>query len=284
MHLILHKTAVITGFGLTALMASLNSAAAATVYSTGFESPGMAAGSQLVGQDAWVAGAPFLSPNAAVVSTAAAQSGTQSVRVRGQDMVHADEVGPELDAVGSYRRPVNYNAGAAGTPIVQITSSVRLDGPVATGDFFSANIAARSADGALAELSISSDGILYGYLGGAGTSVTIGSITLGAWHTLGINVDFDANLYSFSVDGTTSGSFPFDAGFTSDVLLRGAIVTYAKPDAGGNLRNNYTAYFDNFSINAVPEPTTTGVLLLSACGLLMRRRAVRHQHGYPSPA
>lgn len=270
----LSKSITVTALSLASLLAATRTHAA-TLYSTGFESPGFASGSQLVGQDGWVAGPPFLSPNAAVISTAVPQAGTQGVRVRGQDMVHADEVGPELDASGSYRRPVNYDTAAAGTSLVQITSSVRLDGPAATGDFFTANMAGRSGDGGVGEISISSDGFVYGYSGNFGGATLFSTpVTLGAWHALGLNINFNTNLYSFTVDGTTSGEFPFEAGFTSDVLLRGSLVTYARPDAGANLRNNYTAYYDNFSINAVPEPATAGVLVLIACGVLLRRRPV----------
>lgn len=270
----LSTSIAVTALSLTGHLATPKRAAAAVVYSTGFESPGMASGSQLVGQDGWVVGAPFLSPNAPVITNAVAQSGTQSVRVRGQDMVHANEVGPELDAVGSYRKPVSFDSAAAGLPFVTVTANVRLDGPVALGDFFSANLAARTGDGGNGEISISSDGVVYGY-GDTGNILFSTPVTLGAWHILGVNVNFTANLYSFTVDAASFGPYLFDTGITSDVLARGSMVTYAKPDAGANLRSNYTAYFDNFSINAVPEPATTGFLLFGACGLLMRRRPAR---------
>ena len=73
-----------------ALSASLHSASAQILYSTGFENPPFANGSTLLGQDGWVA-APqaFLNPNAATITNAAAQAGLQSVRVRGADLVSA---------------------------------------------------------------------------------------------------------------------------------------------------------------------------------------------------
>ncbi len=271
----LSNSITVTALRLASLLAAAQ-AHAATLYSTGFESPGFASGSQLVGQDGWIVGAPFLSPNAPVISNTQAHAGTQAVRVRGQDMVHADQVGPELDAVGAYRRPVNYDTAAAGTPITQITASVRLDGPVGTDDFFSVNIGARSGDGNVGEISISSDGFVYGYSGNVINPTLFSTpVTLGVWHLLGVTVDYDANLYSFSVDGASFGPYPFEPGFTSDVLVRGSMLSYARPDAGTNLRSNYTAWVDNFSITAVPEPATAGFLLLSSSGLLTRRRARR---------
>ena len=45
------------------------------VYATGFERPAFVAGEPLVGQDGWAPGPPFLSPNAAVVTTAAEAAG-----------------------------------------------------------------------------------------------------------------------------------------------------------------------------------------------------------------
>jgi hypothetical protein len=258
------------------LSAALHSASAATTYSTGFENPPFAGGSELVGQDGWT-GVPFLSPDAAIISTAAALTGLQGVQVRGADMVNAPEVDP-LAAVGSYRKPLNYDTAApGGLPLVTVQANVRLNGPViGTGDFFSANIAARSPD-ADVELSISSDGIVYGY-SPAGPAVYSAPISLNAWHTLGITWDFAANTYMFSVDGTLSGVFAFDAGITSDVLLRESLVTYANPDAGSNLRSNFTAYFDNVSATAVvPEPASASLLAFGCVALMNFRRRQNHR-------
>ena len=256
----------------TALSVALHSASAATLYSTGFENPPFANGSILLGQDGWsTAIPPFLAPDAATITNTIAASGLQSVRVRGADMVSAVEVDPYA-AVGSYRKPLNYDTAASGLQLVRVQADVRLDGPViGAGDFFSANIAARSPD-ADVELSISSDGIVYGY-SPSGSTMFSAPISLNAWHTLGILVDFSANTYSYSVDGTSSGVFAFDAGITSDVLLRESLVTYAFPDAGSNLRSNFTAYFDNVSATAVvPEPATAGLLTLGCVALLNFRR------------
>lgn len=241
--------------------------AAQVLYSSGFESPTFASGSLLLGQDGWsTAIPPFLNPDAAKIVAG------QSVLVRGSDMVSAPEVSP-YGAVGSYRRPLNYDAGS-GFSTVQLQADVRLDGPtLGTGDFFTANFAARTGDGFAGELSISSDGFAYGY-NGTGDNVRIFStpVTLNAWHTLGIVVNFAAKNYTFSVDGLLSAAFPFETGFVSNVLARESLVVYAQPDTATEFRNSYTAGFDNVSATAVPEPTGPALLVFGGLCLLGYRR------------
>ena len=258
-----------------AVSASLHSASATTLYSTGFEDPPFAAGSQLLGQDGWsTAIPPFLNPSAATITNTLASGGLQSVRVRGADLVDAPEVDPYA-AVGSYRRPLGYDASGAEST-VRIRSDVRLNGPtLGTGDFFAANIAARIGDGFAGELSLSSDGRVYGYTG-TGVDVPIfisGLISLNAWHTLGIDVDFAGNTYTFLVDGTPSSAFAFDAGVVSDILVRESLVVYANPDTATNHRADFTAYYDNVSATAVvPEPATASLLTLGCVSLVGFRR------------
>jgi len=256
------------------LSAALHPASAQILYSTGFENPPFANGSQLLGQDGWsTAIPPFLNPNAAIITNTAAASGLQSVPVRGVDLITAPEVDPYA-AVGSYRRPLNYDAGA-GLPIVNIQASVRLDGPtLLTGDFFTANIAARTGDGFAGELSLSSDGFVYGYTGAGGDPAPLFSapITLNAWHTLGIDVDFAANTYTFLVDGVSSSAFPFDAASISDVLVRESLVVYARPETVTNHRADFVARFDNASASVVPEPTSATLLAFGGVALLGYRR------------
>ena len=69
---------------------------------------------------------------------------------------------------------------------------------------------------------------------------------------LAIDVNFAARTYTFFVDGSSlGGAFKFDdeVGDTN-VLRRGSMVTYARPDGEGFLRNNYVVHFDNFSITS----------------------------------
>jgi hypothetical protein len=263
-------------------------ARAATVYATGFEAPSFTNGQVLLGTDGWsTAIPPFLSPNAAKISTAGPASGQQHVRVLGTDMVSAAEVGPDEDAVGSYRRPVSFDSAAAGLPIVRVEADVRLNGAPILGapidpngdghtnylgpDTLDANIGARSNDGGVGELGISSDGYIYAYNNASTEPIFVRPTTLNTYHHLAIEVNFAQDKFQYFVDGTPLGTaVPFDAGFTSDTLLRGALITYARSPASARADHSYD--FDNFSITATPEPGTAGLALAASAALLHRRR------------
>ena len=105
---------VVTAIGTLALGAATPAFGADIYNSNGFENPPFVPGA-LVGQDGWTAPPP-LSPNAAVVSTAVPYAGSQAVDVRGADLVHQDFINQVTngyyDAIGSYRRPVNFDIGA----------------------------------------------------------------------------------------------------------------------------------------------------------------------------
>ena len=86
-------------------------------------------------------------------------------------------------------------------------------------------------------------------------------------------MDFAADTYTFSVDGTLSSAFAFDAGFASDVLLRESVITYAFPDTATNHRSDFTASYDNLTTTAVvPEPTTASLLTFCCIALANLRR------------
>ncbi len=233
----------------------------------GFENPPFIAGDLLVGDDGWV-GVSILNPQAAIISTDSPFAGSQSVRVAGGDMVRQDSIKKVTkgyyDAIGSYRRNVDYDVAANGFPIVRIQAKVRVDGPSTPSgnNFFSASIAARAnhapgngpkngeATVGIGELAISSDGQVYGYSGNDNvpTFLTSASITLGEWHTLAIDLDFSAKTYSFIVDNAPLGTFGFNSDVNTDILRRGSLVTYAAPDTATLHKSNYAVHYDNFSI------------------------------------
>jgi hypothetical protein len=197
----------------------------------------------------------------------------QSIRIRGGDLDSHLEIFAPYEAVGSYRRALyeidnifacgrcgqdGYDAATNGTPIIRIQAEVRLDGPsIPNRDIFSASIAAIAlGSSAVGELIIDADGYVHGYSGNdkSGTQLPKVSVqtTLGDWHQLAIDVNFAARTYTFFVDGSSlGGAFTFDAEVgDTNVLRRGSMVTYARPDGAGFLRNNYVVHFDNFSITA----------------------------------
>jgi hypothetical protein len=201
-------------------LATVGTLAFGDIYnSTGFENPPFSAG-PLIGsvcpptcaQDGWV-GVPPLSPAAAVVSSDLALLGRQSLRVRASDLVHQTFINEATHgyyhAIGSYRRSVDYDAGANGFPTVRVEAEVRIDGPLSVprANFFSASVGAiarildsagnpASVDG-VGELPLSSDGNVYGYCGCDLVPAFQASapISLGTWHKLAIDVDLRQDLH-----------------------------------------------------------------------------------------
>jgi hypothetical protein len=246
-------------FGLVATCAIVvlgGPARAGTIYSTGFESPTFAAGSQLSGQDGWFApsvgnpaGFPFnLNPAAAIISTANPLSGTQSVQVLGSNL-QADAgisgaTNGYYSAIGSYRHEVDYNAGPSGISTVQ--ASIYLSGPTTAGtNFFSASVGAIGSGGVgLGELAISSNGMVLAYTGDDLVPAILfsASTTLGQYHTLAVVDDFAAQTSSFYIDGVLLGKAAFASDYAGDgILARGSLLAYAGTETSSFHKANYSA-------------------------------------------
>lgn len=278
--------------GVAALMVPFLGPAARAdlLFSTGFEAPEYTAGSPLAGTNGWTAPG-FLSPNAAMITTTAPASGLQSVQVNGADLVHDDALdGSGYDAIGSYRQPVDHDAIASGLPIVRVQADVRLDGPQTdqtpdrvTGDFVSANVALVTEDGELGTLFLSADGHVYAYGADPATdNYLFGvSVALGSYYTLAVEANFLSRTLLYYLDGALLGTSSFAdpaLGCTSNVVTRGSLVVYSnEPNAAvPQTRDQYTAYFDNFSVTAtaVPEPSSLALAVvgLGVAACRLRRR------------
>src|SRR5262249_5759470 len=159
------------------------------------------------------------------------------------------------DALGSYRRPVNYDTGNAQT--VRISAHVRVDGPqTATGNnFFSAAVSTRAATleggepstASVGELAISSDGHAYVYSGNENVPTFLASVpvTLGEWHSLAVAADFATQTSSFYVDDVYLITIPFEPSETfTGVLLRGTLLAYLAPDTATDHKADYAASYD----------------------------------------
>ena len=246
---------------------ALYSASGQAIYSAEFEPYTFLKDTTLVGQDGWVAPPP-LSPNAAVVTSDKPRQGKQTVRVMGSDLESQEFInettGGYYDAIGSYRRAVNYDTG--NSQIVRISAHVRIDGPQTdTGNnFFSASIAGRAAstlDGepssaSVGELAISSDGHAYAYSGNFLVPTFLASVpvTLGEWHSLAVVADFATQTSYFYVDNILLTTFIWEPSEVyTGVLLRGTLLAYTAPDTATNKKADYASTYDKFSINVTKD-------------------------------
>jgi len=249
------------------LIGALPAAFGQTIYDTKFEPNTFLEDTALVGQDGWIAPPP-LSPNAAVVTRDNPRQGKQSVHVLGADLEHQDFIneltGGYYDAIGSYRRPVNYDTGNSQT--IRVSAHVRIDGPgTATGNnFFSASIGARAestlngepSSAGVGELAISSDGHAYAYSGNDFVPTFLAGVpvTLSQWHSLAVVANFATQTSAFYVDDVLLTTFAWEPSEVyTGVLLRGAFLAYAAPDTAANKKADYASHYDKFSIGVVSE-------------------------------
>ncbi len=249
-----------------ALLVAAQPATGQPIYHTGFEpKDGFIADAPLVGQDGWIAPPP-LSPNAAMVTSDKPRQGRQTVHVLGEDLEPQDFIneatGGYYDAIGSYRRAVNYDTG--NSQRIRISAHVRIDGPkTASGNnFFSASIGGRAqstldgepSSAGIGELAISSDGRAYAYSGNDNVPTFLASkrVRLGEWHNLAIVADFATQTSRFYVDDHLLATFAWEPSEVyTGVLLRGAMLSYAAPDTATNTKADYAAHYDKFSIKVV---------------------------------
>lgn len=107
---------------------------------------------------------------------------------------------------------------------------------------------------------------------GGGFNINAADTVIGlGWHQWEIDYNFSTQTYSASVDGTTevSGvSFLIPAA----TVFSDADIATLQNVPPADLSNTGTAYFDNYAVSAVPEPTSLGAALLGVIGCLHRRR------------
>lgn len=167
------------------------------VYSSrGFEPKPFTTSAALLGIDGWSTSIPpFLNPNAAVITDEASRHGRRSVSVSGGDLVGSGGITSPYDAVGSYRRPLDYNVWAKKPIVVAEADLLLASGALPTSDdFFSMTISARSGDGeTLGEIGLSSAGcaVAYGFNAAPGSPPAfVTPITFNAWHRVTMVLDF----------------------------------------------------------------------------------------------
>ncbi len=174
----------------------------------------------------------------------------------------------------------------AGTARIRFSGDVRIDNGFASrpnpfSDLIRANLLALDTQyRPLAAVSASADGHAYGGTAAGGPPHrSAGPAAAGAFHRLGMDLDFAAGTALFTLDGATIGTDQLAPGLTAQDFGFGVLEIAGEPAAGGYDPRWYSAFFDEVRIEAfpaaaavtTPEPTTLGLALAGGLGLAARR-------------
>jgi hypothetical protein len=229
-------------------------ALAAIIYRTGFETPTFTANQSVAGQDGWTS--RFGSP-AGIVSTNNPASGQQALEF-GASQLPLFGFGFNLETV---RKFLDFDVAAAGARGISVAFDVRLNGPRLQDDLVEAIFSAIDPNFLdYGQMQISADGHLYIY-GSQFADFLIGNISLDEYHRLAMRIDFFARETTFEVDGTDIVTFAFDPALQSTIFRAGSLHMAAPTDPLLADPQLYAAYFDNFQVNVIPEPSTLFLLI-----------------------
>lgn len=227
-------------------LAIVPSSFAQMVFQTSFEvGEGYNVGN-LSGQQGWTGGA------GATVSTENARTGSQSVRV---------------GTTGWWWNEFNYDT-AGGPPLVHIGWSMFVP-TVSDGRLFGIDIYTPAVVRLAAVRVINTGEVQFVHFpGNVSTLVNTGFfVTRGQWNDYQIQMDWNTFQFTASVNGTpvgVTGDFRNDAG-----------TVIGDADIQSALGTSDVAYFDDYYVEAVPEPASLAALGLGALALLRRRRAAK---------
>ena len=251
------------------LLASTPSARAVEVYNSGGFEPSRFIPGELAGQDTQGPWLKDAGAGTAVVQTAVRQSGAQAVQFT-----------RPANANGDTRYGVRRELVPTGTlQVLRISWDMNVTQSVTPGVTFGPFFGVEGYDefnnvpkliGSLGVDATTGD-ILY-QDGFDGALVETDAVApFGQWNRYLLEIDYNADEYSVFFNGTRLATTDFVddgiTGFTDAPLAALAATGDTIASATG------TAYFDNYSIEIVPEPSALAVVGLGSLALLRRRRA-----------
>src|SRR5688572_2040822 len=251
------------------LLAAVPSARAVEVYNSGgFEPPRFAPGA-LAGQDVTGVWLKDSGSGSAVVQTAVKQSGAQAVQFTRPANINGDTrygVSKPLVPTGSLdivRVNFDMNVTQTSLPAVDFGPFFGVEGYDAFNDEVKL-IGSLGVDASTGDIRYQ-DGF-DGFLVETGVKAPFGQ-----WNRYTLEIDYGIDEYRVIYNGAEIASSTFvDPGITgfTDAPLAALAATFATLETASG-----TAYFDNYSIEIVPEPSALAVVGLGAVALLRRRRA-----------
>jgi hypothetical protein len=241
--------------------------------SGGFEPPRFSTGN-LAGQDTVLG--PWLKDSGTatgVVQTATVQGGTQAVQVTRP----ADEDGDTRFAVVKPVTPTplqlirvswDMNVTRTQIPGMPFGPFFGVEGYDGSGDDFPLLIGSLGVDATTGDVLYQDEN---GFFAEPETRTIV---PFGQWNRYMIEMDFAAQEYTAYLNGTPLVTSPFvdrDLGITR--FTDAPIATLAATLESLSIATG-TAYFDNYTIEIVPEPASMAIIGLASLGMLRRRRTV----------
>ena len=257
-------------FAAATLMASMPVMAAVLYDSEGFEGPTFSAG-DLTGQDSvpgpWIRDGSL---GSATVQSTVFQSGSQAVRV-------------DRAAGGEDRWSILTLAPTSSNDIVQIEWDMRVDAQTAVTGTFGPFLGIEAYDtnatfallGALYVDATTSELVTLDADSNV-APISGHTATLGSWHNYDMHLDFTAETYTVYQDDVLVDLRPFvDLGEASISSFTDAPIAAIRAGSDATATSLIaTAYFDNYLLTEVPEPTSLA-LMGSGCLLLLSRQRRR---------
>lgn len=244
--------------------------------SNGFSSPRFTSNASLEGQDLPGGGPWMITAN----SNPAAATVRPTVGVGGGQGVEVTTAPGKTDTEWYVSKPIlpvspldTVQVGWSESYVPTTTAGLTY-GPFFGVEFFDASLGTPkqiggfgvdSTTGDLLVLINDSNGVNYAPL------MTPNIIAGNSFNDYGVSIDYTNKTYSVSLNGTVLETDPFvdpTATAFTDAPIATRFVSYANEQT----LNGGTAYFDNYSISVVPEPTMISAIAVFSLGLARRRR------------